>query len=79
MAARWAHNPKVGGSSPPPATTLKLAKKLTFFNAHSKKYIILTFNIIKYKIIKIEKLENIIFRTNQKEENYGKYKNIRVN
>ena len=22
LAARWAHNPKVGGSSPPPATKI---------------------------------------------------------
>src|SRR5580704_7273853 len=24
LVARWAHNPKVGGSNPPPATNLKL-------------------------------------------------------
>ena|GEM_PF-2722662 len=23
VAARWAHNPKVGGSNPPPATTFR--------------------------------------------------------
>ena len=51
LAARWAHNPKVGGSSPPPATTLKLAIKANFFNVlFQKNYTILTFGIIKYKI-----------------------------
>jgi hypothetical protein len=27
LVARWAHNPKVGGSNPPPATNLKLPRK----------------------------------------------------
>ena len=29
LAARWAHNPKVGGSSPPPATKVYIAKTVT--------------------------------------------------
>ena len=28
VAARWAHNPKVGGSNPPPATTLRSFESL---------------------------------------------------
>ena len=31
LAARWAHNPKVGGSSPPPAT--KYLKELVIFTS----------------------------------------------
>src|SRR5579871_4074749 len=30
LVARWAHNPKVGGSNPPPATNLKLHKTQAF-------------------------------------------------
>ena len=35
LVARWAHNPKVGGSNPPPATNkirgLEIISKLLFF------------------------------------------------
>ena len=31
VVARWAHNPKVGGSSPPPATKKAKSKDLVFF------------------------------------------------
>ena len=31
VVARWAHNPKVGGSSPPPATKPINKKFLSFF------------------------------------------------
>ena len=31
LVARWAHNPKVGGSSPPPATNDKRAYSLKLY------------------------------------------------
>ena len=37
VVARWAHNPKVGGSSPPPATTEAKSKDLVSFLSISQK------------------------------------------
>ncbi len=34
LVARWAHNPKVAGSSPAPATRKKRANWLSFFILH---------------------------------------------
>ena len=34
VVARWAHNPKVAGSSPAPATKIKVVTTATFFYCH---------------------------------------------
>ena len=45
LAARWAHNPKVGGSSPPPATNFR-GFSLFFFIL---KYFILIYEMLIYQ------------------------------
>ena len=44
MVARWAHNPKVGGSSPPPATNEDESEIPVRFFIHTKR------GIVKIKI-----------------------------
>ncbi len=35
LVARWAHNPKVGGSNPPPATNSTVTPAIPFFSNQS--------------------------------------------
>ena len=68
LAARWAHNPKVGGSSPPPATTnfkasnLYITCSFLFFLTFTSKNvitIIIFINVLSYFKLKNHKFSQI--------------------